>query len=158
MKIFVGTDHAGYGLKEKLVSFLKIQGHEVIEKGAFTYDEADDYPDFSVAVAKEVAKDPNKTRGIILGATGEAEAMVANKFPHVRAIVYYGKAHSVVDDEADILVRSREHNNSNILSLGARYLTEEAMTSSVNIWLNTAYDGGERHVRRLAKIDAIRTQ
>ena len=66
MKIFVGTDHAGYGLKEKLVSFLKIQGHEVIEKGAFTYDEADDYPDFSVAVAKEVAKDPNKTRGIIL--------------------------------------------------------------------------------------------
>jgi ribose 5-phosphate isomerase B len=155
MKIFVGTDHAGYVLKEKLVSALKAQGHEVVDKGAFEYNESDDYPDFVIPVAQEVSKNPDSARGIIIGATGQAEACAANKFPHVRAMVYYGKATSVVDDEADVIVRSREHNNSNVLSLGARYLTEEAMLETVNTWLNTAYPAGEKHVRRLAKVDAI---
>src|SRR6185295_13814346 len=130
MKIFIGTDHAGYGLKEKLMTFLMGHGHEVIDKGAFRYDETDDYPDFTIPVAREVSNDPN-ARGIILGATGEAEAMAANKFRHVRAVVYYGKSHSVVDDEADVLVRAREHNDSNILSLGARFLTDDEMTNAV---------------------------
>lgn len=155
MKIFVGTDHAGYVLKEKLVSILKAQGHEVIDKGAFEYNEGDDYPDFVVPVASEVSKDPEKSRGIILGATGEGEAIVANKFPHVRAVVYYGKSHSVVDDEADVLVRSRQHNNANILSLGARYFTEEDMMNAVTTWLGTPFSKGERHIRRLGKIDKI---
>ena len=79
MKIFIGTDHAGYVLKEKLVSFLKLQGHEVIDKGAFEYNEDDDYPDFVIPVAKEVSKNPEGVRGIILGGTGEGEAIVANK-------------------------------------------------------------------------------
>ena len=155
MKIFVGTDHAGYVLKEKLVSSLKLQGHEVIDKGAYGYKEDDDYPDFVIPVAREVSRDPDNSRGIILGATGEGEAITANKFPHVRAVIYYGEAHSVVDDEANILVRSREHNNANVLSLAARYLTEEDMLKSVNLWLDTPYSNGERHVRRLAKIDKI---
>ena len=99
MKIFIGTDHAGYVLKEKLVSFLKLQGHEVIDKGAFEYNEDDDYPDFVIPVAKEVSKNPEGVRGIILGGTGEGEAIAANKFPHVRAVVDYGKAEAVVDDE-----------------------------------------------------------
>ena len=156
MKIFVGTDHAGYVLKEKLVAHLKGHGYEVVDKGAFEYDEHDDYPDFVVPVAREVSKAPDTTRGIIMGATGEGEAIAANKFPHVRAVVYYGTATCVVDDEADIIVRSREHNNSNILSLGARYLTEEDMLSSVNLWLTTPFRDGERHIRRLAKIDQIK--
>jgi ribose 5-phosphate isomerase B len=156
MKIFIGTDHAGFGFKEKLISFLQGHGYEVVDKGAYEYNEGDDYPDFIIPVAREVSKDPDNTRGIIVGATGEAEAVVANKFPHVRAMVYYGNAKCVVDDEADIIVRSREHNNSNILSLGARYLTEEDMINSVNLWLKTEYGGGEKHVRRLAKIDAIK--
>ena len=155
MKIFIGTDHAGYVLKEKLASFLRAKGYEVIDKGAFEYNEKDDYPDFVVPVAKEVSRDPEKVKGIILGATGEGEAMVANKFPYARAIVYYGKSPSVVDDEADVLVRSREHNNANILSLGARYFTEESMMEAVNLWLNTPFSGEERHVRRLLKIDKI---
>ncbi|MCE9548816.1 RpiB/LacA/LacB family sugar-phosphate isomerase [Candidatus Nomurabacteria bacterium] len=155
MKIFIGTDHAGYVLKERLVTLLRAQGHEVLDKGAFSYNETDDYPDFVVPVAREVSHDPNNARGIIMGATGQGEAIAANKFPHVRAVVYYGKAKSVVDDEADIIIRSRDHNNSNILSLGARYLTEESMMSAVNTWLNTPYGEGERHVRRLAKIDKI---
>ena len=156
MKIFVGTDHAGYVLKEKLVVLLKGLGHEVVDKGAFGYDEEDDYPDFVVPVAEEVSKNSDAVRGIILGATGQGEAITANKFPHVRAVVYYGEARSVVDDEADIIVRSRQHNNSNILSLGARYLTEELMTNAVVAWLSTPFSMGERHIRRLGKIDKIK--
>ena len=156
MKIFIGTDHAGYVLKGGLVLALKAQGHEVVDKGAYEYNEGDDYPDFVIPVAQEVSKDPVNSKGIILGATGQGEAIAANKFPHVRAVVYYGKSHCVVDDEADVVVRSREHNNANILSLGARYFTEEEMLNAVNLWLKTPYSGDERHVRRLRKIDAIK--
>ena len=156
MKIFIGTDHAGYVLKEKLVSFLKLQGYEVIDKGAFEYEEKDDYPDFVIPVAKEISKNPDTTRGIILGGRGEGEAIAANKFPHVRAVVYYGKAKPLVDDESDIIIRSRQHNNSNILSLGARYFTEESMMDAVNLWLNTAFSKDEKHIRRLGKIDKIK--
>jgi ribose 5-phosphate isomerase B len=156
MKIYIGTDHAGYVLKEKLVSTLRAEGYEVIDKGAFEYNEGDDYPDFVVPVAREVSKDPDNVKGIILGGTGEGEAIAANKIPHVRAVVYYGHAKPVVDDESDIIVRSREHNNANILSLGARYFTEESVMEAVNTWLNTPFSGDERHVRRLAKIDEIK--
>ncbi len=156
MKIFIGTDHAGYVLKEQLVIFLKGQGYEVIDKGALDYNEDDDYPDFIIPVAREVSKDPDHVKGIIIGATGQGEAIAANKFPYVRAVVYYGESKSVVDDEADIIIRSREHNNANILSLGARYLTEETMTKTVDLWLKTKYPGGEKHLRRLAKIDQIK--
>jgi ribose 5-phosphate isomerase B len=155
MKIYIGTDHAGYVLKEKLLSSLKGQGYEVIDEGAFEYNEMDDYPDFVVPVARAVSKNPEEARGIILGGTGEGEAIAANKFPHVRAVVYYGKSKCVVDDEADIIVRSRQHNNSNILSLGARYFTEESMMEAVNLWLSTPFGKGEKHIRRLAKIDKI---
>jgi ribose 5-phosphate isomerase B len=155
MKIYIGTDHAGYVLKEKLVSTLKGEGYEVVDKGAFEYNEGDDYPDFVIPVAREVSKDPDGSRGIILGGTGEGEAIAANKFPHVRAIVDYGKATPVVDDESNIITRSREHNNANILSLGARYFTEDDMVEAVNLWLDTPFSEDERHIRRLAKIDAI---
>jgi len=157
MKIFIGTDHAGYVLKEKLVSSLEAQGHEVVDKGAYEYNEHDDYPDFVIPVAREVSKDPN-AKGIIIGATGQGEAITANKFPHVRAVVYYGKAECVVDDEADVIVRSREHNDANILSLAARYLTDEEMMDAVDLWLKTPYSGEERHVRRLGKIDKIQKE
>ncbi len=101
MKIYIGTDHAGYVLKEALVTSLKGQGYDVIDMGAFEYDEADDYPDFVIPVAQAVSKDPDGSKGIILGATGEGEAIAANKFPHVRAIVDYGKATPVVEDEIE---------------------------------------------------------
>ncbi len=123
--------------------------------GAFEYNEGDDYPDFVIPVARAVSEDPDGSKGIILGGTGEGEAIAANKFPHVRAIVDYGKSKPVVDDEADIIVRSRQHNNANILSLGARYFTEESMMETVSLWLNTPFSGDERHIRRLGKIDGI---
>ena len=156
MKIYIGTDHAGYVLKEKLVSSLKLQGYEVVDMGAFKYDENDDYPDFVVPVARAISKDPDGAKGIILGGTGEGEAIAANRFPHVRAVVDYGEAVAVVDDESNIIVRSRQHNNANILSLGARYFTEDSVMEAVNLWLGTPYSGDERHIRRLAKIDAIK--
>ena len=159
MKIYIGTDHAGYVLKEKLVSFLKAQGHEVTDEGAYTYDEGDDYPDFCSKVARAVSKDVHdstKVRGIILGGSGEGEAITANRFPYVRAIVYYGKSTPVVEDESGILARSRAHNDANVLSLGARYFTEEDMMEVVNFWLNAPYSGDERHIRRLGKIDKLK--
>lgn len=156
MKIYVGTDHAGYVLKEHLLISLKAQEYEVIDMGAYEYNENDDYPDFVIPVSQEVSKDPDNARGIIIGATGEAEAIVANKFPHARAVVFYGKTQSVVDDKADIIVRSRENNDANILILGARYLDEESMMEAVTTWLNTPFDGAEKHIRRLAKINAIK--
>lgn len=161
MKIYIGTDHAGYVLKEKLVSFLKAQGHEAIDEGAYTYDENDDYPDFVSKVGRAVSKDVHdstKVRGIILGGTGQGEAMVANRFPYVRAIVYYGKVTPVVEDESGILARSRSHNDSNVLSLGARYFTEEDMMEIVNFWLNAPFSGDERHIRRLGKIDKLKIE
>jgi ribose 5-phosphate isomerase B len=127
-----------------------------VDKGAFEYNEQDDYPDFVIPVGQEVSKDPENARGIIMGATGQGEAIAVNKFPNVRAVVYYGEAKSVVDDESNIIIRSREHNNSNVLSLGARFLTEEEMMDAVNLWLKTPYTGTERHVRRLGKIDQIK--
>src|ERR1035437_5473971 len=108
MKIYIGTDHAGYVLKETLVKSLKEQGYDVIDMGAFKYDEEDDYPDFVIPVARAVSADPNGSKGIILGGTGEGEAIAANKFPHVRAIVDYGKSTPVVENESNIVVRSRE--------------------------------------------------
>jgi ribose 5-phosphate isomerase B len=158
MKIYIGTDHAGYVLKETLVAYLKGQRYEVMDMGAFKYNEADDYPDFVIPVARAVSNDPDASKGIILGSTGQGEAIAANKFPHVRAVVFYGKAKPVVDDESDIIVRSRAHNNANVLSLGARYLTEESMMEAVNLWLTTPFSGDERHIRRLAKIDAIKIE
>jgi|SRR3989344_2504974 len=158
MKIFIGTDHAGYVLKEKLVLSLKGAGYEVIDKGAYKYDEQDDYPDFVIPVAEEVSKAPNNVKGIILGGTGEGEAIAANRFPNVRAAVFYGNAKPVVDDESNIIVRSRQHNDSNILSLGARYFTEESIMDAVSLWLNTPFSKDERHIRRLAKIDKINQQ
>ena len=158
MKIYIGTDHAGYVLKEKLVSSLRGEGYDVTDMGAFEYNEEDDYPDFVIPVARAISKDPDGAKGIILGGTGEGEAICANKFPHVRAIVDYGKSTPVVEDESNIVVRSREHNNANILSLGARYFTEDDMMEAVNLWLNTPYSEEERHIRRLAKIDAIKIE
>lgn len=155
MKIFVGGDHAGFGLKEKLIEFLHTQGHEVIDKGAFEYDENDDYPDFIIPVAREVSMHPNEVRGIIIGGSGQGEAIAANKFKYVRAALYYGPANSLVQEPISIVKLSREHNNANILSLGARFISEEEMKDAVKEWLDTPFSSEERHVRRINKVDHL---
>jgi ribose 5-phosphate isomerase B len=152
MKIFIGTDHAGFELKGKLVPFLVELGHEVIDMGAKEYDAYDDYPDFISPVAEEISNNPDSTlvRGIVLGGSGQGEAMVANKFKNVRAAEYYGPS-----GDMSITKISRMHNDSNILSIGARFVTLEETFGMVREWLDTAFSGEERHVRRVNKINNI---
>jgi ribose 5-phosphate isomerase B len=144
MKIYIGADHAGFELKEILKKFLAEKGYEVEDKGAFEFDKEDDYPDFIRPVAEAVASDPG-SRGLILGGSGQGEAMVANRVKGIRALVYYGGSIKIVK-------LSRQHNDANILSLGARFISEEKAKKAVELWLSTEFQGG-RHQRRIEKID-----
>ncbi len=156
MKILVGSDHAGFGLKEKLITYLQELGYEVEDKGALEYNEEDDYPDFIIPLAREISQRPNELKGIIFGGSGQGEAMAANKFSDVRAAVYYGQGQCVVEEENESIIKlSREHNDANILSLGARFITEEEMKRVVFEWLNTAFVADSRHTRRLDKMARI---
>ena len=146
MKIYIGSDHAGYELKEKLKEYLGELGNTVEDKGAFTLNPTDDYPDFIIPVALAVAKDIT-SRGIILGGSGEGEEMAANKVDGIRATEFYG-------GNLDVVKVSREHNDANILSLGARFVTEDEAKEAVKIFLETEFSGDERHVRRIKKLEA----
>ena len=146
MNIYIGSDHAGFELKGKLIPFLKELGHEVEDKGAFSLDPQDDYPDFIEPVAKEISKSP-EDRGIVIGGSGEGEAISADRYPHVRAAVWYG-------GEMEVVKLSREHNDANILSLGGRFISESEAKAAVKLWLETPFSGDERHVRRIEKLDS----
>lgn len=143
IKVYIGTDHAGYELKEALKPFLEELGCEVIDKGAFELTPDDDYPDFIGPVAAAVAAEP-QTWGIVIGGSGQGEAMVANRIHGVRCSVYYGR-------NSEIVKMAREHNDANVLALGARFLTIDDAKEVVRLWLTTPFSGDERHVRRLAK-------
>jgi len=145
MKIYIGTDHAGFDLKQSLVPYLKELGFKVEDFGAQEYNKEDDYPDFITPVAEAVSKNP-ESRGVILGGSGQGEAIVANRFSGVRAAVYYGGT-------TEIVKLSREHNDANVLSLGARFLGEAEAKKTVELWLQTEFSGKERHQRRINKID-----
>lgn len=154
MKIFLGTDHAGFELKEKIKTFLVGLGHEVKDFGAESFNEDDDYPDFITPVAQAVSK-VNESQdvsevglhsmGIIFGGSGQGEAMCANRISGVRAGVYHG-------GDFEIIRLMREHNNANILSMGARFISsEEEAKDAVRVFLDTKFSNDERHVRRLSK-------
>lgn len=148
MKIIFGTDHAGFELKEILIVFVRDElDYEVEDMGAHAYDELDDYPDFVRQVAARIGAQPD-ARGIVLGGSGQGEAMVANRYRGVRAAVYYGGS-------MDIITLSREHNDANILSLGARFVKAGEAREAVRVWLETPFGNEERHVRRIRKIDAM---
>ena len=144
MKIYIGTDHAGFELKEKLKIFITELGHEIVDKGAFSVDSNDDYPDFIVPVALSVAND-KKSLGIVLGGSGEGEQISANKVDGVRAIEYYG-------GNLDIVKLGREHNDANVLSLGARFIKEDEAKEAVKLFIETSFSNEERHVRRLNEV------
>jgi ribose 5-phosphate isomerase B len=145
MKIYIGSDHAGYELKEKLKKYLGEFDYEVIDKGAFEYKEFDDYPDYVEPVANSVVEDEGSF-GIVIGGSGEGEAMDANRTIGARACEFYG-------GNLDVVKVSREHNDANILSLGARFVTEEEAKKAVDIFINTKFSGDERHIRRIEKLD-----
>jgi len=144
--LYIASDHAGFELKEKLKTFLADLGREAKDCGAFSYNEKDDYPDFILPAARAVAEDPENNRAIILGGSGQGEAMAANRIRGVRAAVLYK-----YDEE--IIKLSRRHNNANIISLGARFLNEEDARKAVKLWLETPFSGEERHKRRIKKLD-----
>lgn len=156
MKIFIGGDHAGLKIKKELVELLKAEGHDVTDFGAHEFNPEDDYPDFVIPVAKAVASNP-LSKGIIIGGSGQGEAICANRFSGVRAIVFNGQYRPGDGREIpDEIKLSREHNDANILSLGARFLSAEEVKRAVTEWLETPFSNDERHIRRLAKIDEIK--
>ena len=120
------------------------KGYDVTDHGAHEYDALDDYPDFIFPCARAVAAD-SSSRGIILGGSGQGEAMAANRVKGVRAAVFY-------NCPEEIIKLSREHNNANILSLGARFMSEEEIYKIIELWFEEPFEGG-RHERRIAKLD-----
>lgn len=142
--IYIGSDHAGYELKEKLKIFLKDLGLETKDLGAFEYNEDDDYPDFITPVALAV-KDTEGSLGVVLGGSGQGEQIVANKIDGIRAIEYYG-------GNLEIVKLGREHNDANILSLGARFISEGEARKAIMAFIETPFSNEDRHVRRLEDI------
>ena len=141
--IVLATDHAGFELKEHVKKFLSEKGFEIKDFGALEYDALDDYPDFIIPAAKFISE--HKLIGIIFGGSGQGEAMAANRIKGIRAAVFY-------DGPDDIIELSKLHNNANILSLGARFMSEEEMHKVIEVWLSTDFESG-RHQRRIEKLD-----
>ena len=164
MNIILASDHAGFNLKESVKKFLNEKGYSVLDVGAHELIPEDDYPVYMTAAAMKVAEDlEGNTKAIIFGGSGQGEAIVANRFPGVRAIVWYGDTCSkvcclpdgVAKDGDSVLKLSREHNDANVLSIGARFVSEEETKRAVITWLTTAFSGDERHKRRIEEIDNI---
>jgi ribose 5-phosphate isomerase B len=160
MKIYLAGDHAGFALKQALLAHIPMLGeYDVEDVGAFALDEDDDYPDFITPCAKLVAADP-ESRGIIIGGSGNGEAMAANRISGVRAAVFYGPVHApagldregnVAADEYDIVRLARKHNDANILSLGSRFVSGETALEAVRLFLTEPFSDSPRHARRLGK-------
>ena len=144
MKIYFASDHAGFQLKNYLKEQLNEDGYDIEDCGAFDFEPLDDYPDFIIPAAKKIANLP-ESRGIIVGGSGQGEAMAANRIKGVRAAVYY-------DGPLDIVKLSRSHNNANILSLGARFISDQKALKIVKLWLAEEFEGG-RHEHRINKLD-----
>ncbi|MAG60059.1 ribose-5-phosphate isomerase [Candidatus Woesebacteria bacterium] len=142
MKIFIGADHGGYQLKEELKGYLKELGHDVQDIGADKLDPDDDYPDFVLPVAGNVSRD-QESRGIVIGRSGNGEVIAANKVKGIRAALCWSEK---------VAKKAREHNDANVLSLGADFISASDAKKIVKAFLETSFSGEERHKRRLQKI------
>ncbi len=158
-KIFIAADHAGFALKNALAEHIRTLGYAVEDMGAFSLDKDDDYPNFMIPLARRVAGEPD-ARGIIVGGSGQGEAMCVNRIPGIRAAVFYGPmrvtsaleiegGHS--EDGYDAVRLPRRHNDANVLSIGARFVSGDEVDEAVRIFLETPFSGAARHARRLAK-------
>lgn len=148
MTIYLASDHRGFELKAKIAQWLAEWGYQARDMGPAEYSPQDDYPDFISPAARRVSENPTLDRAIILGMTGQGEAMVANRFKGVRAAVFYG-------GRDDIIKLSREHNDANVLSLAAGFVDEHTAREMIRLWLETPFSGEERHQRRNEKIDTL---
>ncbi len=145
MKIYLATDHAGFELKEEIKEYLLENSYEVEDCGAQALDPNDDYPDFIALASDGVARNPEVDKGIIFGGSGQGEAMVANKCKGIRAVVYN-------TENLELVKLARIHNDANVLSIGARFVSVEHAKEAVKLFLNTTYTAEERHERRIKKI------
>jgi ribose 5-phosphate isomerase B len=144
VRVHLGGDHAAYDLLVDLVPFLSGEGHEVTNHGPHGYDEVDDYPVYVLRAAEAVAADRGSF-GVVLGGSGNGEQMAANKVAGIRAAL-------CSDDELARL--AREHNDAQVISIGARMTTVDAARSMVRVFLTTPFSGDERHARRIAMVSA----
>lgn len=151
-KIYFAADHAGFALKNELLAFVRDElQYEVEDCGAFAHDAEDDFTDFVAKAARAVSAHPLDSRAIILGGSGQGEAMLANRFHDVRAAVYYG-------GNEEIITLSRTHNDANVLSLGARFLKTEEAKQAVRAWLSTAHETVTKYDRRIAEIETFSSE
>lgn len=163
-KIFIASDHAGFALKTALVEHVRTLGYDVEDMGASTLNPEDDYPDFMMPLAQRVAQEnargEDAARGIIVGGSGQGEAMCTNRVPGIRAAVFYGPREVTValdieggrsEDGYDAIRLPRRHNDANVLSIGARFVSVFEADEAVRIFLETSFSDSPRHARRLAK-------
>lgn len=164
MKIFIASDHTGFEIKEKVKNYLLGKHYEVRDCGAFRFDPEDDYPQFMHEAAEGVSANPDTDRGILLGGSGQGEAMVANKSKGVRCALFYTPtvATSAIniegatsEDPYSIVGLTREHNGANMLSFGIRFLTEDQILKAIDVWLHAPDPSNERHIRRIQQIKEI---
>lgn len=159
MNVYFAGDHAGFALKAALVEHVRGLGHDAEDLGAAVLDSEDDYPDFVTLCATRVAHEPGSF-GILVGGSGQGEAMCANRIRGARAAVFYGLmpatetldiegAHS--EDGYDLVRIARRHNDANLLAIGARFVSGKQAAEAVRIFLETPFSGSPRHARRLAK-------
>jgi len=144
VRVYLGSDHAAFELKQRLADHLRSLGHEPVDCGPETFDPDDDYPPFVLRAASRTAAEPGSL-GIVLGGSGNGEAIAANKVRGVRCALAFS------DDTARL---GREHNDANVLSLGARMYDEASALRFAEIFLSTSFTGEERHVRRIAQLAA----
>ncbi len=147
-KIHLATDHAGFEYKEEIKVWLQDLGYTIEDHGAHQLNEEDDFPDHISLAAEAVNQDPQGSRGIIFGGSGQGEAMLANSFPRVRATVFYG-------GDREIVRLSREHNDANMLSVGARFVSLDEVKDVIALWLETDVLTDQKYTRRNQKIEDI---
>ncbi len=144
--IYFASDRAGFHLKKEIKKFFETHNIQFEDLGPFEYDEKDDYPDFIIPVAEKVGEGGDKNQAIIFGGSGQGEAIAAGKVKGVRATVFYG-------GPGKIITLSKEHNNANILSIGARFVNPVQAKHAIELWLKTPFAREKRHVRRTRKIE-----
>lgn len=147
MRIHIATDHAGLEFKNVLKKHLEGQGNEVVDHGAHIYNPSDDYPEFIIAAAEAVAQDTNAL-GVVFGGSGNGEQIAANKVKDIRAALVWN------EDTARL---ARQHNNANIISIGARQHSQEEALHLIDIFLQEPFSNEERHIRRISQISAYET-
>ncbi|MET0136429.1 MAG: ribose-5-phosphate isomerase [Kibdelosporangium sp.] len=143
MRVYLGSDHAGFELKNHLVSHLKDAGHDVVDVGPHVYDALDDYPPFCVDAGRRVVADSGSL-GVVIGGSGNGEQIAANKVPGCRAALAYNP---------ELAELARQHNNAQVVAIGARMHTPEEAAAIVDKFLATPFSGDERHARRIALIE-----